>query len=91
VGAQSVGLGDEEGVSQDVRGVRGDDRCSFFTISGNFLTVGVLTEDEERAGILNPHQGVLQEGLGEGGRNFVMADFVKALWQWYMSAAKNVL
>ncbi len=81
VGAQSVGLGDEEGVSQDVRGVRGDDRCSSFTILGNVLTVGELTEDEERAGSVNPHQGGLQEGMGEGARNFVMEDFVKAFWR----------
>jgi hypothetical protein len=49
-------LGDEEGVSHNVQGVRNDKHCCSMTILDDVLTFGELAE-EEQAGWPHPHPG----------------------------------
>ncbi len=62
--AQPDGQGDEEGASQDLQGIRSDDRHGSLKISDNILAVILSAVGEERAGWPHPCSGGLLEGLG---------------------------
>ncbi len=69
-------LSDEEGASQDMRGVCSDKLRHFLTVLYNVLNVCEQAGGEERAGWLHPHPGVLIEGAAGGGaKNGMAADF----------------
>ncbi len=53
--------GNEEGASQDTRGICSDKRYCFLTILDNVLTVDELAGREERTGHSHPHPGDLLE------------------------------
>jgi hypothetical protein len=61
VGDKTALPGNEEGASQDTRGIRGDKRYCFLTILDNVLTVDESTGHEERTGHPHPHPGDLLE------------------------------
>ncbi len=64
-GWQTAGKGNEEGGSQDVRGVHSDNHCCFLTILDNVLTVGKYSGGEAWVGRPHPHPGdLLEEARG---------------------------
>ncbi len=62
MGDKTALLGDEEGASQDTRGIRSDKRYRFLTILDDVLTVDESTGREERTGHPHPHPGDLLVG-----------------------------
>ncbi len=85
MGDQTTLRGEEEGASQDMRGVRKNFHHAFLAILKNALSDG-----EERAGRPHPHPGGLLDRMGWGMRNLMATDFAKAFWRWYCMTQQKV-
>jgi hypothetical protein len=90
VNDQTAGWGDEDGLSQDARGVNGNKHRRFLAILDNALAVSELARDEEQAGRPNPHPRDLLKGAGGGMKNLTAVDFTAALRKWYERCKKCV-